>query len=132
VEHGPASGQLNAICPYYTMFPLEYPLGIMSKYRRRSPIVLDPFRGRGTMLYAARKLGINAFGLDTSPVAAAIAQAKLASAALDDVMGWGEELVSQSPRDVPDNTFFRSAFANSTLVKLCSLRAGLLKARPSN
>src|SRR5688572_19166760 len=76
----------NAICPYYTMFPLEYPLRIIRKHRQRSTTILDPFCGRGTTLYAARKLGVTSYGFDTSPIAAAIARAKLASATVDDVI----------------------------------------------
>jgi DNA modification methylase len=72
----------NAICPYYTMFPLEYPMRILEKHRRMSPVILDPFCGRGTTLYAARRLGLRAYGLDTSPIGAAVAQSKLASASL--------------------------------------------------
>lgn len=122
----------NAICPYYTMFPLEYPLGIINKHRKSDPVVLDPFCGRGTTLYAARKLGVQAYGLDTSPIAAAIAQAKLASATIEDVMALAETLVAVAPKDVPNTAFFRKAFSKFTLVELCSLREGLLKARPSS
>lgn len=122
----------NAICPYYTMFPLEYPLGLINKHRKNAPVVLDPFCGRGTTLYAARKLGFKAYGLDTSPIAAAIAQAKLASATIDDVMALASKLVATTPKEIPGTTFFRRAFSDSTLAELCSLREGLLKARPSN
>ena len=55
------------------MFPLEFPLKHLKKYKRETSIVLDPFCGRGTTLYAARKLGIKAYGIDSSPVAVAIA-----------------------------------------------------------
>ena len=48
----------NAICPYYTMFPLEYPLRIIRKHRDSKGVVLDPFCGRGTTIYAARKCGL--------------------------------------------------------------------------
>lgn len=122
----------NAICPYYTMFPLEYPLGIINKHRKNAPVVLDPFCGRGTTLYAARKLGFQAYGLDTSPIAAAIAQAKLASATIEDVIALAETLVAVAPKDVPNTAFFQKAFSKSTLVELCSLREGLMKARPSS
>ena len=122
----------NAICPYYTMFPLEYPLGLINKHRKDVPVVLDPFCGRGTTLYAARKLGLKAYGLDTSPIAAAIAQAKLASATIEDVMALATKLVATKPKDIPSTEFFRRAFSGSTLADLCSLREGLLKARPSN
>jgi hypothetical protein len=41
---------LNAICPYFTMFPLEYPLRILKKHKKEAPVVLDPFCGRGTTI----------------------------------------------------------------------------------
>jgi hypothetical protein len=114
------------------MFPLEYPLGLISKYRKDAPVILDPFCGRGTTLYAARRLGFKAYGLDTSPIAAAIAQAKLASATVEDVMALAEELVATKAKDIPDAPFFRTGFSKSTLAELCSLRDGLLKARLSD
>ena len=45
----------NAICPYYTMFPLEFPMHLLRKHKASSPTVYDPFCGRGTTIYAARK-----------------------------------------------------------------------------
>src|SRR5690349_2261633 len=71
--------RLNAVCPYYTMFPLDFPLGQLRLYpdARR---VLDPFCGRGTTLYAARLTGRQAVGIDINPVAVAIARAKTVQA----------------------------------------------------
>ena len=122
----------NAICPYYTMFPLEYPISIIGKFKSKSPVILDPFCGRGTTIYAARKVGLRAFGLDTSPIAASIAQAKLARARAKNVLKLAEEFLEISPEDIPDNDFFRAAFSPMTLQQLCSLRQGLLSARPSH
>jgi len=51
---------LNAICPYFTMFPLEYPLRVLRRHIAARPTVVDPFCGRGTTLFAARKLGLTA------------------------------------------------------------------------
>lgn len=119
----------NAICPYYTMFPLEFPMHLLRKHKALSPTVYDPFCGRGTTIYAARKLGLRSYGLDTSPIAAAIAQAKLASASCEDVIALAEKLISKAPKHVPDGPFFRSAFSETTLTELCSLREGLLRQR---
>jgi hypothetical protein len=116
----------NAICPYYTMFPLEFPMHLLRKHKAQSPTVYDPFCGRGTTIYAARKLGFRSYGLDTSPIAAAIAQAKLASAELENVVALAEKLVTRRPKDVPDSPFFRRAFSKNTLMQICSLREGLL------
>ena len=71
---------LNAICPYFTMFPLEYPVRIIRRHKSGSPVVVDPFCGRGTTIYAARRAGLRSYGFDVSPIAVAIARAKLSSA----------------------------------------------------
>lgn len=119
----------NAICPYYTMFPLEYPLHIIRKHKIDAPVILDPFCGRGTTIYAARKHGLKSYGFDTSPIATAIARAKLASASLEDVIALGERLVARTPKHVPETAFFKRAFSKTTLRELCSLRDGLLAER---
>jgi hypothetical protein len=123
----------NAICPYYTMFPLEYPMRIIRRHKADAPIVVDPFCGRGTTIYAARRFGLTSYGFDASPIAAAIAQAKLASAKLEDIMDLGRKLIARPPRNIPDNAFFKRAFARKTLIQICSLREGLIaEERPSN
>jgi DNA methylase len=118
---------LNAICPYYTMFPLEYPLRILRKHRKAAPIVFDPFCGRGTTMYAARHLGLPSWGIDTSPIAVAIARAKVAAASADKVIELASSLIEKDPRHIPDTEFFRRAYAKKTLAKLCALREGLLR-----
>src|SRR5205809_972792 len=62
---------LNAVCPYYTMFPLEFPVRVLSRHSHPTKWVLDPFCGRGTTNFAARLLGLPSVGLDSSPIAAA-------------------------------------------------------------
>jgi hypothetical protein len=119
----------NAICPYYTMFPLEFPMHHLRKFKDSKPTVYDPFCGRGTTIYAARKLGLRSYGLDTSPIAAAIAQAKLASADVEDVIALTEKMIAIAPRNVPTSSFFKRAFSKKTLNQICSLREGLLRLR---
>lgn len=119
----------NAICPYYTMFPLEFPMHFLKKHKAERPTVYDPFCGRGTTIYAARKLGLRSYGLDTSPIAAAIAQAKLASADAENVIALANRLIAKAPKDVPDTPFFKRAFSKKTLREICSLREGLLNER---
>lgn len=118
---------LNAICPYFTMFPLEYPLKVLRKHKNDRPIVLDPFCGRGTTLFAARKFGLSAWGIDSSPVAVAIAKAKLATCDTESPIQLAEKLISETdPTDVPDTEFFRQAYHPQTLRDLCALREALL------
>src|SRR3954470_11650336 len=71
---------LNAVCPYYTMYPLDFPLRVLKAHGKRGEWVIDPFCGRGTTNFAARLLEMPSVGVDSSPVATALAQAKLASA----------------------------------------------------
>jgi len=118
---------LNAICPYFTMFPLEYPLKILGRHRKRRPVVMDPFCGRGTTLFAARHLGLRTWGADTSAVAVAIAKAKLAQATFEEIIDLAANLAyGITPRAVPRASFFRSAFEPTTLARVCSIREGLL------
>lgn len=123
---------LNAICPYYTMFPLEYPLRILREHRKKAPVVCDPFCGRGTTMYAARHLGLPSWGVDTSPIAVAIAKAKLAASGLEDVLDLASTLLDRKPKQVPQTEFFKYAYSKNTLIKLCALREGLLNIKTDN
>lgn len=122
-----AENALNAVCPYFTMFPLEYPTRILKKLKSESPVVMDPFCGRGTSLFAARKFGIDAWGVDSSPVAVAIARAKLASCKNDEVIELAQKLLSTA-RDtqLPTTDFFKWAYHKDTLSQVCKIRNGLL------
>lgn len=120
---------LNAICPYFTMFPLEYPLGVLKAHKKQSPVIMDPFCGRGTTLFAARKLGLSARGIDSSPVAVAIARAKLAAVDTEAVLKLAKIYVERhSCVSVPDSSFFQSAYTPTVLRTICAIRQGLLLA----
>lgn len=118
---------LNGICPYFTMFPLEYPLRVLRRNKNKNTVILDPFCGRGTSLFAARQLNLEAWGIDTSPVAVAIAKAKLATTDFETPLTLASELISKNaPLDIPQTSFFKAAYHPDTLRALCSLREGLL------
>ena len=108
------------------MFPLEYPMRIIKKYRKENPIIIDPFCGRGTTIYAARKLGLRSYGFDISPIAVAIARAKLAKTTAESVIELAKGMLEREPQTVPTADFFTHAFSPGTLRQLCSLRDGLL------
>ncbi len=117
---------LNAICPYFTMFPLEYPLRILRRTKRTGLNVLDPFCGRGTTLYAERQLGMKAWGIDSSQIAVAIAKAKLAKCDVEGPLKLaGDILSAEEPRDVPTSPFFRLAYHEDTLRDICIFRESL-------
>lgn len=119
---------LNAVCPYFTMFPLDFPQGRLRRHIAKGcqPVVLDVFCGRGTTLYAARAAGTQCYGIDTSPVAVAIARAKLAHTSLPAVLRLAESLLQASARPhVPEGEFWMWAYHQNTLRHLCRLRQGL-------
>ncbi|MDN7755148.1 DNA methyltransferase [Burkholderia gladioli] len=121
---------LNAICPYFTMFPLEYPLRVLKSHSQNTPVVMDPFCGRGTTLFAARKLGLVSRGIDSSPVAIAIARSKLATVDTNAVLELAASYIEQHrPVAVPNSEFFQYAFAPTVLRQLCAIREQLLMVR---
>ena len=119
---------LNGICPYFTMFPLEFPLGILRRQARRGESVLDPFCGRGTTNFAARLAGLHTVGVDSSPVAAAIAAAKLVSTTAESVSYETEGILrSGSTQQIPVGEFWAWAFDPDVLEALCRMREALLE-----
>jgi DNA methylase len=116
---------LNAICPYWTMFPLSFPLTVLAE-AERDEWVLDPFCGRGTTLYAARKLGLPAVGIDSNELAVAITAAKLIAVDPDAIVALAADLLERE-REVapPTGEFWRWCFAPRVLDALCRLRKGL-------
>lgn len=119
---------LNAVCPYYTMYPLEFPLRVLKEHGHRGEWVIDPFCGRGTTNFAARLLKMPSVGVDSSPVAAALAQAKLASSDPGRVVASARSILNtaKEPSSVPKGEFWTLAYHGRTLVKLCQLRDALL------
>lgn len=119
---------LNAVCPYYTMYPLEFPLRVLKKHGKRGDWVIDPFCGRGTTNFAARLLEMPSVGVDSSPVAAALAKAKLATAEPSQVVASARSILdsAKEPVSKPTGEFWKLAYHESTLVRLCQLREALL------
>lgn len=118
---------LNAICPYYTMYPLSFPLRVLRSMGNAGDWVLDPFCGRGTTNFAARLLSMPSIGIDSSPVAVALASAKLAHANPDAVVACAQSILEESPLapDVPSGEFWSLAYHAQTLQQLCKLRRAL-------
>jgi hypothetical protein len=119
---------LNGICPYYTMFPLDFPQRIL-RGAHAQQIVIDPFCGRGTTLFAARERRLACHGVDTSPVAVTISRAKLTAATPESVLASYDALMENPPTAIiPEGLFWKYAYHPETLTTLCSLRAALLTA----
>ncbi len=119
---------LNSVCAYYTMYPLEFPLRVLKEHGQSGDWVVDPFCGRGTTNFAARLLKMPSVGVDSSPVAAALARAKLATAAPSAVVASAKAILraAKEPTSVPLGEFWQLAYHHRTLVQLCQLREALL------
>lgn len=107
------------------MFPLEFPMAVLRRANRNS-IVFDPFCGRGTTNFAAQTYRMKSYGIDASPIATAIAKAKLASTDVESVMALLEEAMQLSDVETPKGEFWRLAFHSKTLQNLCKLRRYLI------
>ena len=122
------SATLNAICPYFTMFPLDFPLSVLARRISPSDWVLDPFSGRGTTNYAARLLGVRSIGIDSSPVAVALTEAKLVNTTPTAIMACMVKILKQSgPADVPQGEFWTRAFDSAVLQTICRIREALIE-----
>jgi len=121
--------KLNGICPYYTMFPLEFPYSILRRYALKGEWVFDPFCGRGTTNYASQILGLPSLGIDSSPVAVAISEAKLTNTSPNLILKAAKEILEnfQEPKDVPIGEFWNWAYDANVLRIICRLREGLIK-----
>ena len=119
---------LNGICPYFTMFPLEFPLKILQKRAKRHQSVLDPFCGRGTTNFAARLIGLHSLGVDSSPVAIAITAAKIVHVSTQEILAEARDiLINAEIGEVPSGEFWEWAYHPKVLIELCRFRTALLK-----
>lgn len=123
-----SNSALNGICPYFTMFPLEFPLNILRRRARKGDVVLDPFCGRGTTNFAARLVDLHSLGVDSSPVAAAITSAKLVSPTVDEILSEARSIFAEyEPRQIPTGEFWQWAFHPKVLEALCRFRECFLE-----
>lgn len=123
-----AQTALNGICPYFTMFPLDFPLSILKRRAREGDVALDPFCGRGTTNFAARLVGLSSLGVDSSPVAAAITASKLVTTTVDDILEEARRILTErEARHIPASEFWQWAFHPAVLDSLCRFREAFLE-----
>jgi hypothetical protein len=128
------SDRLNSVCPYYTMYPLSFPLRVLRGKGGRTGWILDPFCGRGTTNFAARLLGLPTVGIDSSSIAVAIAKAKLARTSVSQVTNAARLILENEDVscEVPRGKFWQACYHRSTLRDICRLRTTLLRSCQSD
>lgn len=121
--------RLNGLCPYYTMFRLSFPFDALATAEARE-WVFDPFCGRGTTILAARLRGLPSVGVDSNPVAGAIAASKLAKVRASEVTALARMILENAqPGPVPatpEGEFWETCYAPKTLREICRIRNYLL------
>ncbi|MDR0547980.1 MAG: site-specific DNA-methyltransferase [Deltaproteobacteria bacterium] len=119
---------LNKVCPYFTMFPISFPFEELRERGKIGDWVIDPFCGRGTTNFAARLLGMPSMGMDSNPVAVAIAKAKLACAEPNQVVELAKTILdtAKEPTFIPTGDFWELVYHKNTLTRLCQLRETLI------
>ena len=119
---------INAVCPYYTMFPLSFPLRVIAGHPLKKGWIADPFCGRGTTNLAARLSGNATFGMDSSSIAVAIAQAKLCRTTARRVQDAARSVLANKaePSDIPEGRFWERLYHKEVLRAVCKLRESLL------
>jgi hypothetical protein len=110
-------------CPYYTMFPLDFPLAWLRKGRAGGV-------GAGSLLRAGHhplcgpSPGLPAAGADVSPVAAAIAEGMLGWARPEEILGLAARLLQEETADPPEGEFWELAYHRRTLEGICRCGRG--------
>lgn len=112
-KYSTAEGRWSGFGPYYATFPSDFAERYIESTTKQGEIVLDPFAGRGTALFAAGLLGRRGVGVEINPVGWIFSSVKSSPAAFDDVMRRLEEichLSSQSNHFTSDPSPEKEAF----------------------
>lgn len=121
-------GRWAAVGPYYAMFPLDFAFEVVENYSKPGELVVDPFAGRASSIYAAATKGRHGLGIEINPLGWVYAQMKLNPAPLQHVESRFRAIVKASERekyieqakDLPD--FFRWCYSKDILAFLLAAR----------
>ncbi len=117
---------LNAICPYFAMYPLDYPIKVIEQYGATS--ILDPFCGRGTTNMAARLNNIHSVGIDSSDVAYSISAAKMVNTSPESILKTYDKIISNHRYvETPSGEFWDMMYDPVVLETICAIREDLLE-----
>jgi hypothetical protein len=109
------------------MFPVDFALETIERYSSPGELVVDPFCGRGTTVFAANALGRMGLGVEINAVGWAYAATKLSPAPMNKVLNRFKDLQMASKHDdLPDlPRFFTLAYAPNIRKFLAAARDNL-------
>lgn len=124
-----AIGRWAAVGPYYAMFPLEFAFDVVNEYSKPDQLVLDPFAGRASSVYAAATQNRIGLGIEINPVGWVYAQAKLNPAPQPDVEKRLKSLINMNVDSVQQSeelsNFFKMCYSENVLTFLLTVRSEL-------
>lgn len=124
-----ATGRWAAVGPYYAMFPLEFAFDIVKEYSEPGQLVLDPFAGRASSVFAAATQDRTGLGIEINPLGWVYAQTKLQPATQRNVERRLKSLVDMSETCVQESIelpeFFRMCYSEKVLNFLITARKEL-------
>ena len=80
-----AAGRWAGVGPYYAMFPAAFASQVVREHTEEGDLVLDPFAGRGTAVFAAASENRVGLGIEINPVGWVYGRAKLQTASRSSV-----------------------------------------------
>jgi len=76
-RYGSAARRWAGVGPYYAMFPASFAEAVICNYTNKGDVVLDPFSGRGTAIFAAAEHDRAGIGIEINPVGYVYTKTKL-------------------------------------------------------
>jgi hypothetical protein len=101
LEHGKystATSRWAGVGPYYAMFPADFAMRVVKEYTEEGDMILDPFAGRATSLYAAASSDRLGLGVEINPVGWVYGKAKLQTASRNAVESRLRWLGTKAPK----------------------------------
>lgn len=107
-------------------FPLRVAYESLKEWGEKDSVVLDPFCGKGTTLFAARMLGYSAYGLDVAPEAVVCASSKMLDIKLSDTIQYVSDLSTDynDGEQIPPEV--KVFYSDYTLSQILSIKHQLL------
>ena len=127
--HQTAESRWARFGPYYAMFPVEFAFDVVQNYSNKGDLILDPFAGRGSSIYAGGVLGRHSLGIEINPVGWLYGKVKLNPAPKEKVVPRLYEIYSKrnfySRRIEKMPLFYRMCFCDEVLKFLLASRTFL-------